>query len=812
MSGLDAQVAILLDPLSVLMMLIVSGVSMLIHLYSVAYMGGDRGYARFFAYLNFFVFSMLLLVEAANFFILIVGWAFVGAASYLLISFWYRRKTATDAGIKAFVINVAGDVGLVLGAFFIFRGTGTLDFLRAFEEVGNAFTPNDADLVAGCCLLLVGAFAKSAQVPLHTWLPDAMEGPTPVSALIHAATMVTAGVYLIVRMHPLFEQAPIAADVGAIIGCLTLLVAATIGLVVTDLKRVIAYSTMSQIGYMVMAASSAAYAAGMFHLMTHAFFKALLFMAAGSVIAAMAGVQNLDRMSGFRRAMPFTYGCMIIGGLTLSGVPPFSGFFSKDEIIALQFARDDWHAVLGVLGYLGALLTAIYTFRMIFRAFLGEPCEEAKELEHGHLFHAEHPTNPMTGEIEDTDVGFPGPEHHIAEREFPMKIAMGTLAVLAVVGGFLQVPHVNEGLHHFLEPTFHDSSLYETLEPSETATVLGMVVGAALGLAGIFIAYTLWVRHPERPKATAGALRGAAHVLRQQVVLRRGDRLPRRPAGGLARALRQHHVRARGGRRRAGRRDHRHRAARLGRRARGADRLPALLRRAAAGGHHVARRLLPDLRMTIHLSILIFWPLLMAVLGGARPARGGAVVRARRRARAARLRGDHARRLRARRRPAVRHRRRVDRGAGDPLHARRRRAEPVARGPHDAAVRGLGAVARAAPAGAAEALRRPLRDRRDGRAGRVPGAGPRALRPLLRPDAGAVLLPARPVGRAGPRAGGDQDGHLHAGRLAAHAGRGGRHRGAGARGRSTSRSRSCARTCSARARRSCCSRPSRSRS
>jgi NADH-quinone oxidoreductase subunit L len=497
-SGLDAQVAILLDPLSVLMMLIVSGVSMLIHLYSVAYMGGDRGYARFFAYLNFFVFSMLLLVEAANFLLLIVGWAFVGAASYFLISFWYRRKTATDAGIKAFVINVLGDVGLVLGTFFIFKGTGTLDFLKTFAEV-DQFAVNDGDLVAGCILLLVGAFAKSAQVPLHTWLPDAMEGPTPVSALIHAATMVTAGVYLICRMHPLFEQAPAAADVGAIIGCLTLLIAATIGLVVTDLKRVIAYSTMSQIGYMIMAASSAAYAAGMFHLMTHAFFKALLFMAAGSVIAAMAGIQDLDRMRGFRRAMPFTFGCMIVGGLALSGVPPFSGFFSKDEIIALMFARDDWHIVLGVLGYLGSLLTAIYTFRMIFRAFYGEPNEEARELEHGHLFHAEHPTNPMTGEIEDTDVGFPGPEHHIAERELPMKVAMGGLAVLATIGGAVQIPWVTDALHSFLHPTFADSALYEELEPSGTLTAIGLLVGAAIALTGIFIAYTLWVRRPELP-------------------------------------------------------------------------------------------------------------------------------------------------------------------------------------------------------------------------------------------------------------------------------------------------------------------------
>jgi NADH-quinone oxidoreductase subunit L len=497
-SGVDARVSILVDPLSVLMCLIVSGVSMLIHLYSVAYMGGDRGYARFFSYLNFFVFSMLLLVLAANFLLLIIGWAFVGAASYFLISFWYRRTTATQAGIKAFVINVAGDVGLVLGTFFIFQGTGTLDFLATFEAV-DQFAVNDGDLVAGCILLLVGAFAKSAQVPLHTWLPDAMEGPTPVSALIHAATMVTAGVYLIARMHPLFEQAPAAADVGAIVGCLTLLIAASIGLVVTDLKRVIAYSTMSQIGYMIMAVSSAAYAAGMFHLMTHAFFKALLFMAAGSVIAAMAGIQDLDRMRGFRRAMPFTFGCMIVGGLALAGIPPFSGFFSKDEILALLFARDDWHVVLGVLGYVGALLTAIYTFRMIFRAFYGEPNEEARELEHGHLFHAEHPTNPMTGEIEDTDVGFPGEEHHIAEREFPMKLAMGALAVLATVGGIVQIPGVNEGLHHFLEPTFHDSSLYEDLEPSSTLTIVGMVVGAGLGLLGIFIAYSLWVRSPEVP-------------------------------------------------------------------------------------------------------------------------------------------------------------------------------------------------------------------------------------------------------------------------------------------------------------------------
>jgi NADH-quinone oxidoreductase subunit L len=498
-SGVDAQMSILIDPLSVFMMLVVAGVSMLIHVYSVAYMGSDRGYARFFSYLNFFVFSMLLLVLAGNFLVLIIGWAFVGAASYFLISFWYRRTTATAAGIKAFVINVAGDVGLVLGTFFIFKGTGTLDLLKTFAAVPDSFSHNDPDLVAGSILLLVGAFAKSAQVPLHTWLPDAMEGPTPVSALIHAATMVTAGVYLVGRMHPLFEQAPAAADVGAIGGCLTLLIAASIGLVVTDLKRVIAYSTMSQIGYMVMAVSSAAYTGGFFHLMTHAFFKALLFMAAGSVIAAMAGIQDLDRMGGFRRAMPFTFGCIMVGGLALSGVPPFSGFFSKDEIIALLLSRDDWHIVLGVLGYLGAFLTAIYTFRMIFRAFYGEPVEEARELEHGHLYHPENPTNPMSGEIEDIDVGFPGPEHHIAEREAPMKVAMISLAVLAVIGGIPQIPEVTDALHKFLEPTFADSQLFEQLEPSGALTAAGLVVGAVIALSGIFVAYTLWVRRPELP-------------------------------------------------------------------------------------------------------------------------------------------------------------------------------------------------------------------------------------------------------------------------------------------------------------------------
>src|SRR5215210_7443764 len=488
------SVSILVDPLSVLMCLVVSGVSFLIHLYSVAYMESDRGYTRYFAYLNYFVFSMLLLVLAANFVILIIGWAFVGAASYLLISYWYRRGTAVAAGIKAFVINVIGDVGLVIAAFLILDKTGSLDYLPVFERAGESFAQNDGTIVAIGLLLLVGAFAKSAQLPLHTWLPDAMEGPTPVSALIHAATMATAGVYLIARMHPLFELAPTAADVGAIIGCATLLFAGTVALVVTDLKRVIAYSTISQIGYMVMGVSFAAYGAGLFHLMTHAFFKALLFMGAGSIIGAMAGIQDMDRMGGFRRAMPFTFATFTVGALALAGFPLFSGFFSKDEIIAFGLHRGGGYAVLAVLGYLGALITAFYSFRMVFRVFFGDPVPEARELESGHVAHGE-PMNPMTGEAEDTDVGFPGPEHHVAEHAWPMKAAMGPLALLAVVGGYLAVPGLTDVIEKFLEPTFQDSRFHDTA-PTDGAEVLGLVVGGVLSVVGIAGAWWVYRRKP----------------------------------------------------------------------------------------------------------------------------------------------------------------------------------------------------------------------------------------------------------------------------------------------------------------------------
>ncbi|MCB0864870.1 MAG: NADH-quinone oxidoreductase subunit L, partial [Solirubrobacterales bacterium] len=343
--------------------------------------------------------------------------------------------------------------------------------------------------------LLVGAFAKSAQVPLHTWLPDAMEGPTPVSALIHAATMVTAGVYLIARSYPLFQLAPTAADVSAFIGLATLLIAASIALVVTDLKRIIAYSTMSQIGYMVVGVSIGAYSAGLFHLMTHAFFKALLFMAAGSVIAAMASLQNIDRMGGFRKAMPFTCGALTIGALALAGFPGTSGFFSKDEILTFAAARGGMYWIFAIGGYFAAILTAFYAFRIVFRVVYGDAVPEAKELEEGHLHHGE-PENPATGEKEDTDVGFPGPDHWIAERALPMRIAMAVLSFGALFLGFLQIPGVDHVVESFLEPTFENSIIAHTVDVTTRDSYIGMTVGALCSLLGIGAAFYLYLVAP----------------------------------------------------------------------------------------------------------------------------------------------------------------------------------------------------------------------------------------------------------------------------------------------------------------------------
>ena len=494
-AGLKVQLGIYVDPLSTFMALVVTGVSALIHLYSAGYMKSDKGYVRYFAYLNFFVFSMLVLVMAGNMVLLIIGWAFVGAASYMLISFWYRRSTATAAGIKAFVINVVGDVGLVLGTIILFKTIGALDYGSLFESVQVDFEKNSAELVVAMILILVGAFAKSAQIPLHTWLPDAMEGPTPVSSLIHAATMVTAGVYLIGRLHPLFEWAPTAADVGAVIGAITLLVAGTIGLVMTDIKKVIAYSTMSQIGYMIMAVSAAAYVGGFFHLMTHAFFKALLFMAAGSLIGAMGGEQSLNKMSGWRKALPFTFKCMMAGGLALAAFPLFSGFFSKDFLLYEIADRGGLYWILYVVGYIGAIFTVFYTFRILWRPFWGKPCEQAVSLEEGHPWHAPEPFNPGTHEVEDTQVGFPGPEHNFAEESRPMRIPMTILAVLAVIAGVVQLPfEITHVLGSFLEPTFADSMIKHPVNNGLEA--FGLVLSILIAAIFIPITWVIWVKKP----------------------------------------------------------------------------------------------------------------------------------------------------------------------------------------------------------------------------------------------------------------------------------------------------------------------------
>jgi NADH-quinone oxidoreductase subunit L len=492
--GVDFRFDIYVDPLSVMMALVVTGVSALIHLYSVAYMKSDAGYRRFFGYLNFFVFSMLLLVLAGNLLLLVVGWAFVGAASYMLISFWYRRESATQAGIKAFVINVIGDIALVVAAYLLWHELHTLTIPTLLANADDAFTvAPSATFTAAALLLLVGAFCKSAQVPFHTWLPDAMEGPTPVSALIHAATMVTAGVYLICRFHPFFDLSQTASITATVLGTVTLLVAATTALVQTDLKRIIAYSTMSQIGYMIAGAGAAAYSASMFHLMTHAFFKALLFMSAGSVIAAMGGIQDVNKMGGFKKAMPFTYVVFTIGAITLAGFPFLSAFFSKDEIIGFTLHRGGGYVYIAIAMYVGALLTAFYSMRMVYLVFHGDKCDEAEELERGHLHHGD-PVHPATGEIEPVTVGYPGPDHQIAEREPEMKVAMGTLAFLAITAGALQIPGVSSVVEKFLAPVFDDSAVANNF-PSASEEWTGLAVGAIIALAGIGICYWAYMKN-----------------------------------------------------------------------------------------------------------------------------------------------------------------------------------------------------------------------------------------------------------------------------------------------------------------------------
>jgi NADH-quinone oxidoreductase subunit L len=480
--GVTVDLAILIDPLSVLMMLVITGVGALIVLYSTEYMGEDRDYRRFFAEMCFFVFAMLLLVEAANFLFLIVGWALVGLASFLLIGFYYDRPTAVAAAKKAFVINVIGDVGMVLAAFLLLRELGTLEYLGVFARAEEGLGHGTGVSEAVALLLFVGAAAKSAQIPLHSWLPDAMEGPTPVSALIHAATMVTAGVYLVVRTHAIYDLAPVAGDVVAVVGCATLVMAATIAFVQEDIKRVLAWSTVSQIGYMIMAAGLGIYSAAMFHFLTHAFFKALLFLAAGIVIHALAGEQSLDRMGGLRRYLPFATGATLIGCLAIAGVPPFAGFFSKDEIIAGALDAGALGVVCGIAAIVAAGMTAFYMFRLFFRAFIApEPA--------GGYHHAPHASGAT------------------------MNAPVGILAVLAVVGGLLQIPGVWHKLEDWLEPVLADAH-----EPhvSTTAEVIGTVASLVVVAIGIGAAWFVFAADPARRERLSGRFTAAREFLLEE--------------------------------------------------------------------------------------------------------------------------------------------------------------------------------------------------------------------------------------------------------------------------------------------------------
>jgi NADH-quinone oxidoreductase subunit L len=486
--GLDLTV----DPLSALMILVVTGIGSLIHIYSTAYMHeeSDSEYARYFSYLNLFAAFMLVLVLGSNFLVMFVGWEGVGLCSYLLIGFWYQKKSASDAGKKAFIVNRVGDFGFVLGVLLIFVRFGTLDFhevARAAAAVSPEETFGPLSLMT--LLLFVGATGKSAQIPLYVWLPDAMEGPTPVSALIHAATMVTAGVYMIGRNAVLFQHAPETLMVVAVIGVATAFVAGTIGLVQNDIKRVLAYSTVSQLGYMFLAMGVGAYGAGIFHLYTHAFFKALLFLGSGAVIHALSGEQDLRRMGGLKKDLPITYWTFVIGAMAIAGVPGLAGFFSKDEILFSTFAGG--HTLMWVVGLLTSLLTAIYMFRLVHLAFHGPRAEPAHEASASH-----------------SPAGHTASGHgHLHDAPPAMALALVVLAIGSVLGGYIGLPGSSR-LEQFLEPSF---TAGETRigaaggESAESLEVPLMIVSTVVALSGIGIATFFFLK--KRRAADEMALR-----------------------------------------------------------------------------------------------------------------------------------------------------------------------------------------------------------------------------------------------------------------------------------------------------------------
>lgn len=465
------RVGFRIDPLSIVMCLVVSGVGFLIHVYSVGYMHEDPGYPRYFTYLNLFVFMMLILVTANNVLLMFVGWEGVGLCSYLLIGFWYEKDSASNAGKKAFIVNRIGDYGFLLGIFLLLfslgsKGVWTLNFSELEKNV-NLLNENVISLIT--LLFFIGATGKSAQIPLYVWLPDAMEGPTPVSALIHAATMVTAGVYMIARLHFLYNLAPETMFIVALIGVLTAFLAASIGFAQYDIKRVLAYSTISQLGYMFVGVGVGAYAAGIFHLMTHAFFKALLFLGAGSVMHALAGELDMRKMGGLKKYLPTTHWTFLIACLAIAGIPGFSGFFSKDEILWKAFSSNRGSIFIYILGLVTAGMTAFYMFRLLFNVFYGK-------------------------ERVDEEI-----KHHVHESPKIMTIPLVILAILSIIGGYVGVPHVLGGGAHFekfLEPVFkvpHEGEIHHPLSLEIGLMVLSVVVA----LIGIYFAYLYFLKKPE---------------------------------------------------------------------------------------------------------------------------------------------------------------------------------------------------------------------------------------------------------------------------------------------------------------------------
>ncbi len=473
-----------LDQLTLVMLLVITGVGFLIHLYSVGYMSHEEGYWRYFSYLNLFLFFMLILVLAENYLLMFVGWEGVGLASYLLIGFYFQKKSARDAGKKAFVVNRIGDFGFLLGMFLLLAQFGTLSFGKIGAGLASNPGLQGGILTAIALCLVVGACGKSAQIPLYIWLPDAMEGPTPVSALIHAATMVTAGIYMIARTHGIFDRSPFALAVVAIIGAGTALFAATIALVQTDIKRVLAYSTISQLGYMFLGCGVGAYSAAVFHLMTHAFFKALLFLAAGSVIHGLGGEQNLFKMGGLRKKMPITFWTMAMGVVAIAGIPPWAGFFSKDAILYEAFQHGALGRGLYMVGLLTALLTSFYMFRLFYLAFFGESRAKVHLDAHGHA-------------------------HEAHESPWSMLLPLVILAILSVVGGVMGI----ERFGAFLAPVLGPVADSASLPGGKSLELTLMIVAVGIAVLGWLTARIYYGRKSERPAQIAAAVPGVYKLL-----------------------------------------------------------------------------------------------------------------------------------------------------------------------------------------------------------------------------------------------------------------------------------------------------------